>query len=402
MAFRSLTEKVFQRASTSDGMKLSLAAPKHGKSPYQKLATYAIGAVGLFLLYRLLFAVTPSDAELRAPEPLVSSADLASETASAEASSGSKLADRIHASILGSFVADAFSLSYHWIYEPADIPNPLPPRLLAPRANFHAKKNKGDFTHEGDQQVILLDNIEQSLHSSREFDVIDYSKRFQELFVDSYKGWFTQATKQVLSQLKNQKDVASVGSSKDDTNPVGRISPLLILSTHDEDGFVENAQRMTAFTHRAPSVVAAAEFFARTLFRTVHGEGRPTVIMTALLDDPRFAAQAELRTAIKRGLSSAKAETIPQLKSFGLDCKIVSGAAGAAHLIAKFESSRSLHDMFAANVGAGGDSSARGMVAGMILAGYHGPSSIPAYAKEMNQFEAVEASLKHLLNHLRK
>ncbi len=69
------------------------------------------------------------------------------------------MSSKVLSSIWGAFVADAYSLSYHWVYNTADIPKPLPTKLQAPAAKWHSPKGAGAFTHYGDQTLILLESI---------------------------------------------------------------------------------------------------------------------------------------------------------------------------------------------------------------------------------------------------
>ena len=61
--------------------------------------------------------------------------------------------------ILGSFVADSLALGPHWIYDTKIINKEFGriDKLQQPPANsYHKTKNLGDFTHYGDQTLLLL------------------------------------------------------------------------------------------------------------------------------------------------------------------------------------------------------------------------------------------------------
>ena len=61
--------------------------------------------------------------------------------------------------ILGTLAVDAYTLGAHWIYSPEDIAKAdLDWKgLNKPLAQWHEGKEKGDFTHYGDQTVCLYE-----------------------------------------------------------------------------------------------------------------------------------------------------------------------------------------------------------------------------------------------------
>ena len=70
--------------------------------------------------------------------------------------------DNRKAAILAAFAADALALGVHWIYNTHVIDRKYGrvEDLLAPQlAKFHAGKRRGDFTHYGDQMLLLLETV---------------------------------------------------------------------------------------------------------------------------------------------------------------------------------------------------------------------------------------------------
>ncbi len=90
--------------------------------------------------------------------------------------------------VLASFAADSLALGVHWIYDAARIASEYGrvESFLKPKENsYHSTKDMGEFTHYGDQQVVLLE----SLAAKKSFDLNDFSERWQNLF-RNYKGYF--------------------------------------------------------------------------------------------------------------------------------------------------------------------------------------------------------------------
>ena len=79
--------------------------------------------------------------------------------------------------------------SYHWVYDMGQIPRAVPAQLLEPTSKFHKEKGKakGDFTHIGDQVLLLLRQL--SEHKDHQYDSQAYANKFSELFHEGYKGY---------------------------------------------------------------------------------------------------------------------------------------------------------------------------------------------------------------------
>ncbi len=87
--------------------------------------------------------------------------------------------DKAQAMVLASFSADALALGAHWIYD-TDLIAATFKRVdtfQKPDPNsYHPTKNDGDFTHYGDQMLVLLE----SLAACRGFDLNHFAGRWQE------------------------------------------------------------------------------------------------------------------------------------------------------------------------------------------------------------------------------
>ena len=103
------------------------------------------------------------------------------------------------AMVLASFVADSLALGMHWIYNTARIEHTFGriDSLLTPGAeSYHSSKARGDFTHYGDQALVLLESVA----SRRDYGLHDFSLRWRNLFKD-YTGYVDQVTSITLSRL---------------------------------------------------------------------------------------------------------------------------------------------------------------------------------------------------------
>lgn len=272
--------------------------------------------------------------------------------------------------VLASFAADSLALGVHWIYDTNKIKidfgsvdtlrKPLP-------SSYHPTKEKGEFTHYGDQTFVLLESIA----ARRGFDLHDFSRRWQELF-RGYRGYFDQATKTTLQNLSQGKAIEEAGSSSTDLSGAARIAPLVFLYHKDPETLVKAARAQTQMTHNNPLVIEGAEFFARVCCKVLEGTS-PTEAMTEVAAE-RFKGFPLFDWA-KAGVESAGKDSVSTIARFGQSCHTDDAFPGVVHLIAKYEND--LKEALVQAVMAGGDSAGRGLMVGMVLGAHLGDKGLP-------------------------
>jgi ADP-ribosylglycohydrolase len=279
--------------------------------------------------------------------------------------------DKAKAMVLASFAADSLALSAHWLYSTQKIVRDFGriETFLAPDPDsYHATKNKGEFTHYGDQTFVLLE----SLAAQGGFDPENFSRLWQQLFA-GYKGYYDQATKATLENLSLGKAPLEAGSSSNDLSGVARMAPLVYCLSHDEEGLVSAARTQTDMTHRDSLTVDASGFFARVACRVLQGM-RPVSAIEEV--GGAFFKGSRLQLLADKGIESCPGESVHTIKAFGQDCHTPNAFPSVIHLICRYETD--LKEALVQNVMAGGDSAARGMAVGMILGAHLGMEAIPA------------------------
>ena len=267
------------------------------------------------------------------------------------------------AMVIASFLGDSLALGAHWIYDTRRIQNEFGrvENLLKPAdGSFHAGKDKGEFTHYGDQALALLESVS----AKNGFDLKDFSSRWRGLF-ENYRGYFDEATKTTLSNYASGKGVEEAGSPSNDLAGAARIPPLVYLYREDLETLVEAARAQTSMTHRDPITVDCAEFFARVSFDILKG-ARPVQAMKKTAKDGFKGSP--IMDWLNAGFDSIGSETVGTVVRFGQSCHTPEAFPGVAHLIAKYE--EDLMEALVQSVMAGGDSAGRGMLVGMILGGW--------------------------------
>jgi ADP-ribosylglycohydrolase len=272
--------------------------------------------------------------------------------------------------VLASFAADSLALGVHWIYDTARIEKEFGrvDTLLKPASDsYHPTKERGEFTHYGDQTLVLLE----SLAAKRGFDLDDFAMRWRELFED-YDGYYDQATKATLQNFSHDKLPVDAGSPSNNLSGASRVAPLVFCYQDDLDTLVEAARDQTRMTHNNPDVIDGAEFFARVSWWVLHGT--PPISALEEVSNERFD-KSPIGHWVKDGIESKDLASVSVIARFGQSCHVDDAFAGAAHLIAKYDSD--LEEALVQAVMAGGDSAGRGMVVGMVLGAHLGKEGLP-------------------------
>ncbi len=272
--------------------------------------------------------------------------------------------------VLASFVGDSLALGVHWIYDTARIEKEFGrvDSFLKPASDsYHPTKERGEFTHYGDQSFVLL----KSLAAKGGFDLDDFATRWRKLFQD-YDGYYDQATKATLQNFSSDKMPVDAGSPSKDLSGASRVAPLVFCYQDDLDSLVEAARDQTRMTHNNPDVIDGAEFFARVSWLVLRGT--PPISAMEKVSSERFD-KSFIGHWVKDGIESKTEDSVPTIARFGQSCHVDDAFAGVVHLIAKYEND--LEEALVQAVMAGGDSAGRGMVVGMVLGAHLGEEALP-------------------------
>jgi ADP-ribosylglycohydrolase len=278
--------------------------------------------------------------------------------------------ERTKTMVMAAFAADALALGAHWIYDTPAIEKTFGrvTDFHAPSANsFHAGKEKGAFTHYGDQMLVLM----RSVVSRNGFTADGFSEDWRALLAD-YAGYRDHATRETWENLQAGRKPLNAGSKSTDLGGASRIAPLGHVYRSDPAAFIKAARAQTVLTHNVPEIVDSAEFFARLAVAVLSGHDPVTAILGTRaegFDRPPFDRW------IDAGLESAGRETVGAIAGFGQTCSVGAAFPSVIHLIARYPTD--LQAALVENTMAGGDSAARGMLAGMILGARPGMDALP-------------------------
>jgi len=279
--------------------------------------------------------------------------------------------DRAKAMVLASFAADALALGVHWIYNTNVIDKKwgrVEEYIQPERPTFHPSKDIGDFTHYGDQTLVLLNSVA----ADSGFNIINFADEWQQ-FSKSYEGYIDGATKATLENIKAGKQPTEAGSDSNDLAGAARIAPLVYSYRDDITKLIDSARAQTTVTHNNQEVIDTAAFFGSVAFTVLNGK-RPLNAIQLTLEE-QFNRKP-YSTWVEEGLKSTEKDTRQAMLDLGQMCEVQAAFPCVIHLIAKYEDN--LKEGLIENVMAGGDSAGRGLTVGMVLGAHLGIDAIPS------------------------
>ena len=299
------------------------------------------------------------------------------------------MADNAKSMVLGSFVGDSLALGVHWIYDQAQIAK-AHGRLDALKepgpGTLHPGKKAGEFTHYGDQTLLLLESVAEK----GGFDSADFSRRWREMFEGGgYSGYVDKATSNTLSQLGAGWEHQDAGSPSEDLAGASRIAPLVYAYRNDVEAMVAACRTQTAMTHNKAKVVGAAEFFARTAHGVLGGAAPAEAMASAL--EGRLPG-SPLHEWFKDGMDAAGEDSVQAIAHFGQSCYVDGAFQSVVQLIARHQDAPA--EALVDSAMAGGDSAARNMLVGMVLCAWKGMEALPPHwPAALTNRERIEALL---------
>ncbi len=289
---------------------------------------------------------------------------------------------KLRGMVLGAFIGDALSLGAHWIYNVDDIKKKFGriSDLTAPETKYHDGKIKGDYTHYGDQALMVL----QYLKLNRRIESHEFYD-FYENYMKSYEGYKDHATKETLNHLDNG---VKRGSSSSELGGFTRFPGTIYLNHKQIQVGIDQSILLTKLTHDDPLLLERAKFLSQLIYGVLR-DGEPTDVIMALKKE----VTKPIYDDIEKVKSLLSYSTIHAIKQLGQSCESDYAFPAALYFIMKYQDHFS--EALIENVMAGGDSAARGMVIGAVLGAYHGEKSIPVnWLASMNQLKTLESLLQ--------
>ena len=283
------------------------------------------------------------------------------------------LDDRRLALLLGSFMGDAIALGPHWDYNAGRIARVfghINGYTDPPADGYHPGKRAGDFTHYGDQMLVLLRSMTQR---GNHFNLAGFYGDWRAMWKD-YGGFVDKATKQTLENMSNGQDAGQCGSDSNDLSGASRMAPILALAQADTplSQLITDVGAQTAMTHGDIEVIESSAYFATVTHRVL--QGAPPQVALSETADEEFAG-LPAREWLDAALALLEEDSVTALGKLGLTCHAQDAFQSTVYIIAKYADN--FTGALIENTMAGGDSAARGMLVGMVLGAAHGTEVIP-------------------------
>jgi len=278
--------------------------------------------------------------------------------------------------IWGSLLADAYSLGGHWIYNQDELKKSKLnfTQLNNPLSNYHPTKKAGDFTHYGDQSVWLLKHMS----TTDKYDPYEYAKLWEKN-MGSYQGYIDSASKDTLANFKGGASFMGSGSGSHDLSIIGRHAPI-IFSLDNMDDIMDSVKFHTFLTHMSKEMLDASKYIVEVTLAMIYDLD----VETTLKERAKFYGEM-VESEVQKAFNVRDLPTSEAIRTLGASCGVQGALASTIYLIINY------HDNFDTllkeNVLAGGDSAARGMVAGMIVGAKYGFTAIkPSWSEELNDY----------------
>lgn len=271
---------------------------------------------------------------------------------------------KLRGMVLGAFLGDALALGPHWVYNMDDIKKHFGrvSDLENPMTNYHEGKTKGDFTHYGDQALMMFKYVKMNASID---PVLWYDHYHQ--FMNTYKGYKDHATKETLENIERG---VHEGSHSSELGGYTRYPGIVYFHEKQIEQGISEVLLQTKLTHHHDVLSERVVFLAKLQYAILKGD-KPSDAIEKLYKDSLEVVRGDIDCA-KRVLEYP---TEQAMKQIGQSCDSQYAFPAVMYFVLKYE--EYFEDALIENAMGGGDSAARGMVLGGLLGAYHGEDQLP-------------------------
>ena len=229
----------------------------------------------------------------------------------------------------------------------------------------------------GRQMFWLLEYIQESkVYDPFVFGDIWKKKMSQE------KGHIDKASSDTLANLKSGRTYLGAGSGSHDLSVVGRHAPIM-FAIKGMDEMLESVKFHTCLTHMSKEAIDASKYIAEVTLAMIYNLD----VANTLQERAKFYGK-DVEKQVAKGFQLKDKPTKQVLRELGTGSDINGGLALTVYLLLNHHND--LDALLQANLRAGGDSSARGMVAGMIVGAKEGFEKIqPKWIKSIKEYKEL-------------
>jgi ADP-ribosylglycohydrolase len=230
----------------------------------------------------------------------------------------------------------------------------------------------------GKQMLWLLEYMNESkVYDPFAFGDIWKRKMSQE------EGHIDKASSDTLANLKSGRTYLGAGSGSHDLSVVGRHAPIMYM-LKGMDEMLESVKFHTCLTHMSKEAIDTSKYIAEVTLAMIYNLDIPNTLQ----ERAKFYGK-EVEAEVAKGFELKDKPRKTVLRELGTGSDIEGALALTVYLLLNH------HDNFTTlmeeNLKAGGDASARAMVAGMIVGARYGFEAIrPIWIEELSDYQILK------------
>jgi len=228
----------------------------------------------------------------------------------------------------------------------------------------------------GKQSLWLLEYMNQSkVYDPFTFGDIWQKKMIQEKNID-------KASKDTLANLKSGRTYLGAGSNSHDLSVIGRHAPI-IFTLKGMDEMLESIKFHTCLTHMSKEAIEASKYIAEVTLAMIYNLD----IVNTLQERAKFYGKT-VEIEVEKAFSLQDKPVHVALNILGTNSEIEGGLASTIYLLLNYHDN--FEKLLEVNLEAGGDNSARAMVAGMVIGARYGFKAIkPCWIEEQKEYSDI-------------
>lgn len=238
--------------------------------------------------------------------------------------------------------------------------------------------NNNNLSLYGKQTLWLLEYTTKSrVYDPFIFGDIWQKKMSQEKNID-------KASKDTLANLKSGRSYLGAGSGSHDLSVVGRHAPIL-FTVKGMDEMLESIKFHTCLTHMTKETIEASKYIAEVTLAMIYNLD----VVNTLQERAKFYGEM-VEEEVEKAFSLKDKPDALALKILGTGKEVEGGLASTIYLLLNYHND--FEKLLEVNLEAGGATSERSMIAGMVVGARYGFEKIePTWIKNIHEYQKLNA-----------
>ena len=236
--------------------------------------------------------------------------------------------------------------------------------------------NNNELSLYGKQTLWLLEHTVKN----RVYDPFAFADSWQKKM--SEESNIDKASKDTLANLKSGRTCLGAGSGSHDLSVVGRHAPI-IFSVIGMDEILESIKFHTCLTHMTKETIESSKYIAEVTLAMIYNLD----VENTLKERAKFYGEM-VEGEVDKAFNLKDKPYEVALQLLGKNSEVEGGLASTIYLILNYH--QDFEKLLEINRQVGGATSARGMVAGMVIGARYGFKNIqPTWIKNIHAYETI-------------